>query len=76
MTKKELIAALEKYNDEDEVYILCEAIYGRNEQGEEIALYPGICMIDDKDEIDYLGEAYEVIPDEQEYQYFGSGYMA
>lgn len=76
MTKKELIAALEKYNDEDEVYILCESIYGRNEAGEEIALYPGICMIDDKDEIDYLGEAYEVIPDEQEYTYFGSGYMA
>lgn len=76
MTKRELIAALEKYADDEEVFILCEPIYGRDENGGELALYPGLCMIDEHDEVSYLGELAEILPEEQEYQYFGNGYMA
>ena len=45
MTKRELIAALEKYADEAEVFILCEEIHGRGENGEELAVYPGLSLI-------------------------------
>lgn len=79
MTKRELIVALEKYPDEAEVFILCQELHGRGENGEELAVYPGLCMLDDRDEVEYLGELCEIIPDtgEEQYQYYGgSGYMA
>lgn len=76
MTKREIVAALEKYADDAELYILCESIYGVDEDGEETAVHPGICMLDENDGIDYLGEVLLIIPEDEEYSYYGQSGLA